>query len=68
MTKHIGLILLSSMALLGCTEEKSPIQPVEEPAMVTPTPAPDFAARMQQHIAGLFCLAAGNGHLLWLAG
>ena len=56
MAKQIGIVLLSSMALLGCTEEKSPVQPVDETAMVTPSPVPDFAARMEQLSQDYFAL------------
>ena len=56
MAKHLGIALLSSMALLACTEDKSPVQPVEKQAEVMQSPAPDFATRMQQISQDYFAL------------
>jgi uncharacterized protein (DUF885 family) len=56
MAKPIGIALLSSMALLACTEDKSPVQPIEKPAVVVQSAAPDFDARMQQLSQEYFAL------------
>jgi uncharacterized protein (DUF885 family) len=56
MVRQIGILLFSGVALWACTEEKSPILPVEEPAVVTPGPVPDFDARMQQLSQDYFAL------------
>ena len=56
MAKHLGIALLSSMALLACTEDKPPVQAVEKPAEVMQSPAPDFATRMQQISQDYFAL------------
>ena len=56
MVRQIGILLFSGMALVACSEEKSPVLPVEEPAVVKTVPAPDFDARMQQLSQDYFAL------------
>ena len=56
MVKQIGILVLSGMALLACSEKKSPVLSVEEPAVVAPGPVAGFDARMQQLSQDYFAL------------
>jgi uncharacterized protein (DUF885 family) len=56
MTKTFVLALLSSFALLACTDEPTVVAPVEEVPEATPNEASDFDNRMQQLAKDYFTL------------